>query len=209
MSIRTIYRAIVMIATGVIVVQGWQLYGPSKEKVKSMAVEAFELAQTAWNRAQQNCSDSTAAAADPRPTAETIAAAQPTAAADISPPSLAATPSVSLATENQPADRTAIPNANAPAATTDNMASLEATEADRLPPLLSRLQEIGGADPKLAPWGSSGELYRFCCRARMDNMPALSRHFEAVAAEPVAAVEQVIAKVEAWRTAQHEQALPR
>ena len=202
MSLSTIYRAIVMIATGVIVVKGWQLYGPSNEKVRSIAVEAIEMAQTAWNRSQQNRSDSTAAA-DPRPVAPLLAAAQPAGVVNVSPPSVTAD------ADSQSAQGAAIPDANVPAATIDNMASLAATEADRLPPLLSRLQEIGGADPQLAPWGTSGQLYRFCCRAKMDNMPALSRHFEAVAPEPVAAVEAVLAKVEAWRTAQHEQAMPR
>ena len=67
---------------------------------------------------------------------------------------------------------------------------------------MSRLEQLGGADPKVAPWGSSGHLFRCCCQAPLANSPAVTQHFESVAAEPALAVEQVVAKVEAWRTAQ-------
>jgi hypothetical protein len=49
-------------------------------------------------------------------------------------------------------------------------------------------------------------MYRFCCRASWAGTPAFTRHFEAVAAEPLAAVEQVVAKVEDWRAAQSDSA---
>jgi hypothetical protein len=67
---------------------------------------------------------------------------------------------------------------------------------------MSRLEKLGVAEPKLAAWGTSGDLYRFCCEAKWGNSAAYTRHFESVAAEPVTAVEQVVAEVEAWRTAQ-------
>jgi hypothetical protein len=70
-----------------------------------------------------------------------------------------------------------------------------------MPLLMNRLAELGAEEPHLTKWGSSGQLYRFCCRASVDTAPTITRHFEAVAAEPLAAVENVIAKVEAWRTA--------
>jgi hypothetical protein len=81
-------------------------------------------------------------------------------------------------------------------------ASLSNAAADRLPQLYSRLESLGVSNPQLAPWGSSGQMYRFCCRAALVETPALARHFEAVAPEPVLAVEQVVAKVEAWRAIQ-------
>jgi hypothetical protein len=68
--------------------------------------------------------------------------------------------------------------------------------------LLSQLQELGAADAQVMPWGSSGQLYRCCCQAKLAETSPLARHFEAVAGEPTAAVEQVVAKVEAWRTEQ-------
>ena len=75
---------------------------------------------------------------------------------------------------------------------------------DRMPELMTRLQQLGAADTNLAPWGSGGSLYRFSCRAPLANAPAMTQHFESVAAEPMVAVEQVVAKVEAWRVAQRD-----
>jgi hypothetical protein len=69
---------------------------------------------------------------------------------------------------------------------------------------MSRLQKLGVADTNLAPWGSDGHLYRFTCRAPLANAPALAQHFECVAEQPDAAVEQVLAKVEAWQVAQRD-----
>jgi hypothetical protein len=73
-----------------------------------------------------------------------------------------------------------------------------------MPELMSRLQKMGAADTNLSPWGSEGHLYRFSCRAPLVNAPAMTQHFESVATEPAAAVEQVIAKVEAWQVAQRD-----
>ena len=69
---------------------------------------------------------------------------------------------------------------------------------------MTRLKELGGIEPQLVAWGSSGQLYRFRCQATLADTPSFTRHFEAVAAEPPAAVEQVVAKVEAWRTAEQD-----
>jgi hypothetical protein len=71
-----------------------------------------------------------------------------------------------------------------------------------MPTLLARLERLGAIEPQLAAWGSGGKLYRFCCRAALAETPQYTRHFESVAAEPLTAVEQVVAKVEAWRVAQ-------
>jgi hypothetical protein len=65
--------------------------------------------------------------------------------------------------------------------------------------LLTRLKELGGIEPALEPWGASGNLYRFCCRAALADNPQITRHFEAVAAEQRVAVENVVAKVQSWR----------
>jgi hypothetical protein len=75
-------------------------------------------------------------------------------------------------------------------------------EENRTQLLMSRLAELGAVEPRLAKWGSSGQLYRFSCRVSLDKAPKATRHFESVAAEPVAAVEDVIASVGAWRTAE-------
>lgn len=48
-SLTTLYRALVMLAVGAIVYYGWMHFGPSTEQVKSIAVQAVELAGRAWS----------------------------------------------------------------------------------------------------------------------------------------------------------------
>ncbi len=182
-SFTTIYRALVMIAAGVIVVKGWQLYGPTNEQVKSFGVQALEAAQTAWNNLRPSEAPP-ASHHDPRLAAASAAAPAAVSVADTAP---------LLATEVGGLE---------PAAEVAGGDAVPAEVADDLPALYSRLQELGASDPQLGPWGSSGELYRFCCRAAVADTPAVARHFEAVAPEPLAAVEQVVAKVAAWRAVQ-------
>ena len=83
----------------------------------------------------------------------------------------------------------------------DRPTATASTDA-RLPALLERLTQLGVRDQELAPWGSGGELMRFSCNVPWANSPAYSRHFEAVAATPLAAVEQVAAEIEAWQRGQ-------
>jgi hypothetical protein len=75
-------------------------------------------------------------------------------------------------------------------------------ENTRLTALLEQLTSLGVRDQHLAPWGSGGELVRFSCDAPWANSPSFSRHFEAVAASPEAAVEQVAAEIQAWQRGQ-------
>ena len=204
-SMTTLYRAIVMIATGVIVVKSWQLYGPSAEQVKAGALRALEIAEGALNKSEQPAVATGNLVADPRDNALVFGAADTAAATArqaTAPPLIAGEPKMSSppalestnASSTEPAKLSMIPS--------EKMPQLAAADADRLPALLSRLEGLGAAEPELATWGSSGELYRFCCSAPVGDSAGLERHFESVAAEPLVAVEEVVAKVEAWRTAQ-------
>jgi hypothetical protein len=190
-SLTTVYRAIVMIVTGVIVVKGWQVYGPSNEQVKTFAVAALEKAQAAL-RGSEGESATPAAAADPRSVAPPIVASPVPPLPAESAPQLV--PLVGSGADARPdASETTSPVPSPVVAD---------SESNVVTTLLSRLQELGGADAQVAPWGSSGQLYRCCCRAKLAQSSPLARHFEAVAGEPTAAVEQVVAKVQAWRTEQ-------
>jgi hypothetical protein len=71
-------------------------------------------------------------------------------------------------------------------------------ENPRLTALLEHLTSQGVRDQHLAPWGSGG-LVRFTCEAPWANSPSFSRHFEAVAATPEAAVGQVATDIAAWQ----------
>jgi len=207
-STTTIYRVVVMIAVGAIVVKGWKLYGPTTEQVKATAVNVAEIAESTWkgkSATGDNQSSSTKAGVAPPYANKTQPAiiadpARPAAATltqSVSPPA-GAMPSATLPAS--PALITPPPVAQAPSTQTPAPDSAQA--GDRVPVLLSQLEKMGAAEPKLAPWGDSGHLYRFSCRAALADSPSLTRHFESVAEEPAAAVEQVVAKVEAWRVAQ-------
>jgi hypothetical protein len=210
MSFTTIYRVVVMVAVGAIIFKGWKLYGPTTEQVKSAAVTAVEMAESTLksesSAGEKAGSDKGGMApafanskqqslvADPaRPAAATLTQSTPNApAAGISAAPMPVSPALITP---PPVEQ----SASAPAPAT---ATASTKPEDRVPVLLSQLEKMGAAEPKLAPWGDSGHLYRFSCRAALADSPSLTRHFESVAEEPAAAVEQVVAKVEAWRTAQ-------
>ena len=184
--LRTIYRLVVMAAAGVIVIKGWQLCGPTTDQVKAFAVDAIELAAAAWDRTKSPAMPPDALADDPRPPAISLNADGVSVPSVVAPPIIRASETVAAPAVNAPF----------PAA------------PERLPELLAHLQEIGGANPQLGAWGSSGELYRFSCRAQLPDSPLFVRHFEAVANEPLAAVEQVVANVEAWRAERQHDLAP-
>lgn len=208
-STTTIYRVVVMIAVGAIVVKGWKLYGPTTEQVKATAVNVVEIAESTWkgqSATGDGQSSSTKAGVAPpyaNKTQQALTAdpARPAAAtltqSDAS-PRAGVLPNATL--PSSPALITPPPVAQAPS--TQAPAPGSAPAGDRVPVLLSQLEKLGAAETKLAPWGDSGHLYRFSCRAALADSPSLTRHFESVAEEPAAAVEQVVAKVEAWRVAQ-------
>lgn len=203
-SFTTVYRAVVMIAIGAIVVKGWQLYGPSADQVKSAAVSAMDMAQAAMKNSQSPNAEAHSAAdrgGSAPPFATTTQAETANSAAPATPSLIPTnnTGSLPVAVSPTPSfSQTMEPTTPSGEKTTQASAANDT----RLPALLSRLERLGVAEPKLAPWGSSGHLYRFCCQAAWKDSPAFTQHFESVADEPAQAVEQVVAKVEAWRTAQ-------
>jgi len=194
-TLTTVYRAIVMIATGVIVVKGWQLYGPTGAQVKTFATGALEKAQAAWHD-QMTSAPATTPAVPP-------AVILPNAAPPALPSTLSATPIATEAPQLAPIASTAplAPSGMESASSAAILPEAGAHPQD-VAALLTHLQQIGGADAQVSPWGSGGDLFRCCCRAKLEETSMMVRHFEAVAAEPTAAVEQVVAKVEAWRTEQ-------
>ena len=76
--------------------------------------------------------------------------------------------------------------------------------ADHLPELMSRLQKLGAADTNLAPGEATGICTASVAGLRWLTPPAMTQHFESVADQPTTAVEQVLAKVEAWQVAQRD-----
>jgi hypothetical protein len=198
---QTLYRTIVMIVTGVLVVKGWQQFGLSTEKVKAGALRALEVAEDALNRSNEPAVNPGGLVADPRAGAPSFSAANEIPTPVLPETGAKAPPLIGEQTHvmGEPAQGAA---PKLVLVSSDNMPPLAAADAERLPALLTRLEGLGAAEPQLAAWGSSGELYRFCCRATIGDSASFARHFESVAAEPLTAVEGVIAKLESWRTAQ-------
>jgi hypothetical protein len=207
-SFKTTYRAAVMIATVVIVVKGWQLYGPSTDRIKNFAVAAIEAAQTAWNKPHVESAQDSENPADPRTSTSPRVAAATGSPVDATPPVSAPglilpLPSADVTTGDVAAERAGGGNPTPSLPQDDEPGKKDAT-ADDLPALFSQLTAMGVSDQQLTAWGSSGRLHRFSCRAKLVDTPIHTRHFEAVSERPVAAVEQVVAQVEAWRAAQRE-----
>jgi hypothetical protein len=199
---QTLFRATVMIAVGFGVVKGWQLYGPTNEQVKAAASQGLQFVQSKLQTAQPS-----KPMQDPR-----LGSPRLTTNAPVAPPALntlapnAAPPAPVAQTE---APRL-LPNSTAPAIQPNPPEPVSApsaptttTGADRAKELISHLVQLGASEAKLSPWGD-GKLYRFSCRAPLVAAPAMTQHFESVAAEPAEAVQQVMAKVEAWQLAQRE-----
>jgi len=183
----TIYRLFVMVAAGIVIVKGWQLYGPPAERVKDMAVRALAAAQAALNDAHPPSKAAANLATEAR-----LSDAMPSSSGGVVPPALSTT-----------TERDFIPTT--PGETTSKRADGDnslggqlAVDDDPLAATLAPLKELGVYQPQLVPWGSNG-LYRCSCRAALTESSALVCHFEAVAPEPAVAVEQVAAKIRAWR----------
>lgn len=213
-SLRTLFRLVVMLAVLVIGYQGWKLYGPPAGQVKSLAVRILDAAKSAIDSAGASSEAGPGLSADPRPMAPPIGAPPLNAAA-----SGGVIQAQALEPAGQvPASETLEPPGLAPPAAQEaaSLATTPVAEASsdvqtagedaRLLPLYSRLAELGAVEPRLAAWGSSGRLYRFACEASPAGAPGLHRQFEAIAAEPLSAVAEVVDKVAAWRMTQVESA---
>jgi hypothetical protein len=194
-SFNTIFRAVVMVVVGAVAFKGWQLYGPTNNQVKKTVSQAIEIAKSTL---QTDETQNKSATPDPRSVAPQFGANQaaPTLTAQ-APASSGQSEAPKLLPSTDAAPGTTL---NPPPATVQPLTA----SGDRIPELMARLQQLGAADTNLAPWGNTGRLYRFSCRAPLARTPAMVQHFESVATEPTAAVEEVLAKVEAWRVAQRD-----
>jgi hypothetical protein len=100
--------------------------------------------------------------------------------------------SLPVAESQTPIVSTAEPTAEPP------RPSAEPTVQAQVAPLLHQFRQLGAASYQLEPWGDSQRHFRFWC-----DMPtaggAATEQFEAIAADPLAAVEQVVTEVAAAR----------
>lgn len=99
---------------------------------------------------------------------------------------------------SEPAPAFAVEPASAPATTPTAM---PVGLAEQVEPLLERLRALGPTEYALEPWGRQGEFFRFRCAMPLAPGHEVTRQFEAVAATPLASIEQVVSEVTDWRTA--------
>jgi hypothetical protein len=66
---------------------------------------------------------------------------------------------------------------------------------------LSLLKKLGVAQYALEKWGAG---YRFKCSVPLGDNPDFARQFEAIDADPVASVRQVVGEVTSWQNARHD-----
>jgi hypothetical protein len=193
---QTLYRFVVMAATLAIAVMLWKLFGPPAEKVKGVTLRAIEWAENALREpAEPAAGPAAMPQVSPLPAGKMPVLA-PT------PPPLA--PFVAGVTPVEGPQEPTIP----PAKPLPRVETPPEVSADPMAALLAHLDELGVDERQLMPWGASGQMVRFCCRAPWGDSPQFGRHFEAVAAEPLTAVRQVVADVDAWRNTQKRSLVP-
>lgn len=88
----------------------------------------------------------------------------------------------------------------------ENFASFTPVDVEEKPmpaqvePLLEKLRSLGAAEYTLEKWGIDGQLYRFCCSMPLKHSDALTRHFEAVAGDPLTSIQEVVEEVGGWHS---------
>lgn len=79
-----------------------------------------------------------------------------------------------------------------PAASAEEGASLRAIQRE--------LRTLGATDCVLETWGNGGDLYRFQADVAVHDDPNYHRNFQALHADPLAAMREVLAQVRDWRS---------
>lgn len=207
-SFQTILRAVVMIGMGVLAVKGWHAYGPTNAQLARAYNQLKDVVQASLSNSDEA---STTAAADPRLAPPKLSAPTPPlmpmsgAQPQVPPPTMPATAQAEAPKllPGSPSTAELSSPFSAPGAPLSKDAFDSSAGDPRVNELIAKLQRLGAENTSLAPWGNGG-LYRFSCSAPLANAPMMTQHFESVAAEPALAVEEVIAKVEAWRVAQRD-----
>lgn len=88
-----------------------------------------------------------------------------------------------------------------PIETTTSPAQAPQSLTERVEPLVAQLRDWGVNEYRLEPWGSA-QMYRFSCEMPLADGAEATQQFEAVAADPMASVAQVVSDVQSWRGTQ-------
>lgn len=94
-------------------------------------------------------------------------------------------------------------SATVPAEKPASPLQVDAELARQLEPHLALLRSLNATEYTLENWGGGGELYRFRCAITLGESDDHTRQFEAVHADPLRAVHQVVGEVTSWQNARH------
>jgi hypothetical protein len=210
-ALKTLFRTVVMLAVLVILVKAWFHFELTVDKVQEFGARVVQMAQDAWNEYQDSRQANPALVGDPQlhlgpapfdpPTIEPPPIHAPPLNAPLSGPVQFADGSSLAAPDLSSRAPTSIDTAPAAALVPMDAPAAIPASGD-VAQMLDRLTHVGVVDLDLKPWGGSGRLFRFTCSAPWINSPSFTRHFEAVAETPEAAVTQVTAEIEAWQRGQ-------
>ncbi|WP_442483507.1 hypothetical protein [Aeoliella sp. SH292] len=178
-SLRTLYRASVMIGTLVVGALAYRAYGPELEKLKPLFTRAVEIASELISPDSETDT----------PLAEGEAGSAPA-------------PFTALATPLQPPallDQNVQPAGGALEPVVPPLAP-ESTESP-VAAVVRALNERGVNDYSMTRWGADGTHYRFQCSVPWGEGGVYSQHFEAVAETPADAARQVLDQVNQWSVA--------
>jgi len=192
------FRAVVMLLVLVGLPAAWVYYGPLPEPAQQVFDRVVEVAKESleWHQQTAVSADSKATPRYQQALGEAPAFTQVSYEAE---ETILPTPRTSMneSSENLP-KRVGSPDIQDP-----QLAAL----AQELEPHFSLLRTLGAAEYSLAQWGDAGDLYRFQCEIAIGENANLTRQFEAINADPLATVRQVVGEVTSWQNARGDQTM--
>jgi|GEM_PF-1376898 len=207
----TLFRAVVMLVVLVGLPSAWVYYGPLPpaamgvvQRTIAAAKQSFGLAAHHSDNTWQDKPSRTAPRFDASLATATGILQKQSAdlqAAKPLPPvnrdSQFSLASATIPVARQPAGPQKVP-VHSPAV---SPTELDQKLAKQLEPHLSLLRSQGAAEYTLENWGGGGQFYRFRCAIAWGESEDYTRQFEAIAADPMRAVYQVVGEVTAWQNA--------
>jgi len=190
----TTFRALIMLAVLVGLPGAWIYYGPLPEGAQRVVDRVVGVAKEAFKNTRGSSQATKPAWSEATPAPAWTGQPTPTIAASVASPSTAPR---YVSMDSADVNQTSPARSSAPA----TELATPPTFAERVEPMLVKLRQLGAAEYAMERWGARGELYRFRCEMPLTASNAMTQQFEAVAADPQATVEQVVAEVTSWRLA--------
>lgn len=194
----TVFRAIVMLVVLVGLPSAWVYYGPLPPSAMGVIERTVATARQSFGWNEQVTT--TRWTADPPKTAPRFDASVARATQALQQQAAveqAALPLRPVTRDSQFSLASAtvlVPKPAAPVAVDEELAR-------QLEPHLSLLRSLDAAEYTLENWGGDGQLYRFRCAVALGGNDDHTRQFEAVHADPLRAVHEVVGEVTSWQNA--------